>query len=106
MTTSTAHASDIKESLAQGLRDMVDQADSLLKSAARSGDERVEVLRDRLVGQVRQMRSQLDEFEDRAAFRARRAARSADRAVTSHPYSAIGIAAAAGVLIGLLWAHR
>jgi ElaB/YqjD/DUF883 family membrane-anchored ribosome-binding protein len=106
MTTPAAHASDIKASLGQGLRDRVDQAERLLKSVARTGDKRVDALRDRLVGQARQIRSQLDELEDRAAFRARRAVHRADRAVTSHPYSAIGIAVAIGVLAGILAARR
>jgi len=52
------------------------------------------------------MRSQLDELEDSAIHKARHAARATDRTVHSHPYGAMGIAAAAGLLIGFLAATR
>lgn len=106
MTTTIPLGANGREALANNLRHLVDEADQFLKSAARSGDETFDGVRQQFAEQVRQMRSQLDELEDDAMHKARHAARQADRAVHSHPYGAIGIAAAAGLLIGFLAARR
>ena len=93
-------------SLASSVRHMVDEADQFLQAAAQSGNAKFDAMRDSFVTQVRQLRAQLDELEDGALHKVRHAARNADRAVQSHPYGAMGIAAAAGLLIGLLAGRR
>ena len=102
----TTPSTNGKEGLAHSLRHMVDEADQFLKAAAQTGDEKFDAVRDKFVEQVRQMRAQLDELEDSAIHKARHAARVADRTVHSHPYGAMGIAAAVGLLIGFLAARR
>ena len=106
MNTTTTPSPNGKEGLAHTLRHMVDEADEFLKSAAQSGDEKFDSVRDKFFEQVQQMRAQLDELEDSAIHKARQAARVTDQAVHSHPYSAIGVAAAVGLLIGFLVARR
>lgn len=88
------------------LRHMVDEIDTFLRSAADSGDERFNAVRDKLEAQVRAMRSQIDELNEAAVARMKRAAQQADQTVHAHPYGAMGVAAAAGLLIGLLAARR
>ena len=88
------------------LRHMVDQIDTFLKSAADGGDQRFNAMRDRLADQVREMRLQIDELNEATVARVKRAARQADETVHAHPYGAMGVAAAAGVLIGFLAARR
>lgn len=88
------------------LRHMVDEIDTYLRSAADSGDQKFNVVRDRLSQQVREMRAQLDQLNQATLERVKRAAQQADQTVQSHPYSAMGIAAAAGVLIGFLASRR
>jgi ElaB/YqjD/DUF883 family membrane-anchored ribosome-binding protein len=95
-----------KQGLASSLRRMIDEADGLLKSATRTGDEAFDTLHDQFTDQVKQMREQLDELEETAVYRARRAARAADRGVHEHPYGAMGAAAALGLLVGVLIARR
>lgn len=102
-TTTTVNG---KHGLAQSLRHMIDEADQLLKSAAATGDDKFNAVREQIVDQVRKMRDQLDELEETAVYRARRAARATDEAVHEHPYGAMGIAAAVGLLIGFLAATR
>lgn len=92
--------------LAHSLRHMVDEAERLLRTAADSGDQRFEAMRAKFGHQLERMRVQLDELEDTAVHKARQAARATDQAVHSHPYSAMGAAAAVGVLVGLLVARR
>jgi ElaB protein len=92
--------------LASSVRHMVDEADQFLQAAAQSGDAKFDAMRDSFVRQVRQLRAQLDELEDGAIHKVRHAARNADLAVQTHPYSAMGFAAAAGLAIGLLIGRR
>lgn len=92
--------------LGQNLRHMVDEIDTFLKSAAASGDRRFDEVREKLVGQVQEMRSQLDTLEAAALDRARRAAKLADEKVHAHPYGAMGLSAAVGLLLGFLAARR
>lgn len=94
------------ESLAHNLRHMVDEADHFLKSAARSGDEKFDAVRDKFVEQLKQMRTQIDDLEDSTVRKAREAARSADAAVHQHPYAAIGLAAVVGLVVGFLAQRR
>lgn len=105
-TTPTSATPDAKRGLTQGLRHMIDEADQFLKSAAQSGDQKFDAARDKFIEQVREMRVQLDDLEDSARHKARQAARAADQTVQAHPYGAMGIAAAAGLLIGFLAARR
>ncbi len=90
---------------AQRLRQVMDETDRFLRSAARSGDEKADALRAQLATHLREMREQLDEFDDTVRYRARRAVRAADHAVHAQPYGAIGVAAALGVLLGVLAAR-
>jgi ElaB/YqjD/DUF883 family membrane-anchored ribosome-binding protein len=94
------------DTLAGNLRHMVDEAERMLTSAAQSGDDKVDAVRQRLAEHVREMRVQLEELEEDAVHQARRAARRADHAVHEHPYGAMGVAAAVGLLVGFLAARR
>lgn len=102
----TAAIADAKQGLATNLRRMIDEADHLLASAGKTGDQAFDAARDQLSDHVRRMREQLDDLEVAALYRAKRAARAADYTVHEHPYGAMGVAAAAGLLIGFLAARR
>ena len=88
------------------LRHMVDEIDTYLRSAADNGDQRFNQVRERMAQQVREMRAQLDQLNQATLERVKRAAQQADQTVHSHPYSAMGVAAAAGLLIGFLASRR
>ena len=92
--------------VSHNLRHMVDEIDGFLKSAADSGDQHFNAVRDRLADQVREMRMQVDELNEATVARVKRVARQADETVQAHPYGAMGVAAAAGLLIGFLAARR
>ena len=94
------------DGLAHNLRRMVDETENFLQAAAQTGDEKFTSIRGQLGEQVRHMRWQLDALEDNAVHKARRAARLADQTIHGHPYGAIGIAAALGLLVGFLAARR
>lgn len=88
------------------LRHMVDEIDTYLRSAADSGDQKFNAVRDRLSVQVREMRAQLDQLNQATLERVKRAAQQADQTVHTHPYTAMGVAAAAGLLVGFLASRR
>jgi ElaB/YqjD/DUF883 family membrane-anchored ribosome-binding protein len=103
--SATATATDTKADTPT-LRHLLDEADEFLKQARDSGDERIDALRRRFADQVRELHSQIEQLEDDARYKARAAARRADRAVHEHPYGAIGAAAAVGLVIGFLAGRR
>jgi len=105
-TTAPITEGNTQDRLARNLRHIVEDADHLLKTAVKSGDAQFDALRERFEGQLRRMRLQLDELEDSAMHKARQAARATDEAAHSHPYAAIGLGAAAGLLIGWLLTRR
>jgi len=94
--------------LAQSLRQMVDGADQLLRNAGRNSGDQFSAARDRFESQVRNARRELDQLQDTALYRARRAARATDRMVRDHPYATASvIAAGIGLAVGLmLWRNR
>ena len=92
--------------VSHNLRHMVDEIDVFLKSAADSGDQRFNAVRDRLAEQVREMRMQIDELNEATLARVKRVARQADQTVQAHPYGAMSVAAVAGLVIGFLAARR
>jgi ElaB/YqjD/DUF883 family membrane-anchored ribosome-binding protein len=92
--------------LAQNLAQLVDDAETLLKSAEHSGGERVAAARDRIESGLRHVRSELGALEELAEYKVRRAARSADIAAHDHPYVTAGLAAGVGLLVGMLISRR
>jgi ElaB/YqjD/DUF883 family membrane-anchored ribosome-binding protein len=99
-------ATEGQQGLANSLRRMIDETDQLLRSAAASGDQKFQVVRDKILEQARQMRVQLADLEDVGLQKARDVARATDDTVHAHPYGAMAAAAAVGVLIGFLAARR
>jgi uncharacterized protein (TIGR03382 family) len=88
------------------LRALAEDAEALLKATARAGDEKYDATRERLRDELHHLRVRLGELESSAAARVKSAARHTDEAVHAHPYSAMGAAALAGLLLGFLMARR
>jgi ElaB/YqjD/DUF883 family membrane-anchored ribosome-binding protein len=101
-----ADTSAKNEHASASLRALIDEAQQVLKTTARAGDERLETVRHRLQDEVHHLRAQIDELEAQAATRIRHAAKSTDHAVHDHPYAAMGLAAVAGVLLGVVLGRR
>ena len=95
-----------RDRLAQSLQQMVDEAEQLLKNAQRTGSEQFDAARDKFEATLRSAKEDLTSLEEAAIYNAKRAARTADHAVHEHPYTAMGITAGIGVLIGMLIARR
>jgi ElaB/YqjD/DUF883 family membrane-anchored ribosome-binding protein len=103
-TTPTSSASD--DRMAHHLRTLADEAEALLQATARAGDAKVAETRERLRGELTHLRQRLTDLEARAGMQLKSAAHRTDEAVHAHPYTAIGVAAAIGLLAGLLIGRR
>jgi len=96
---------DSKE-LADALRNVIENAEALLRSTADTTGEKVAAARSQTERSLHTARKRLRHVERRVTRSARKAARQGERYVDANPWSAIGIAAGAGVVTGLLLSHR
>src|SRR6478672_1095288 len=90
-----------RETLLDDFSTMLSDAEDLLKRAGNETGERAKDLRAQLAAKLR-----LQELEGEATDRARAAARVTDDYVHDNPWSAIGAAAVAGFLVGMLLNRR
>lgn len=90
------------ERLIEDLRQVVRDAEELLKATAGQAGERIAEVRARAQESLLTAKARLAEFGDVAAERAHEAADCTDAYVRANPWTAVGIGAVAGVLIGVL----
>ncbi len=94
------------QKLVTDLRVLMDDADELVKAtAAQTGDKIAEV-RGRLQQAAFDIRPRLARIEGLLEEKAMSAAQSADQCVRDSPWTAVGVAAFAGFLIGILAGRR
>ncbi len=105
-TTTQSATNPVDDRMGQHLRALADEAEALLKDTARAGDEKVAAARERLRGELVHLRERLTDLERRAGTQIKHAAERTDQAVHAHPYTAMGAAAAIGLLAGLLIGRR
>jgi len=90
------------ERLAQDMRVVIDDAEEILKSKAGELSEKARTARAELQDVLKNAKETCLGLEQRVKTKAK----EADRTVRTHPYQAIGIAAAVGVLAGVLLARK
>jgi ElaB/YqjD/DUF883 family membrane-anchored ribosome-binding protein len=95
-----------RESLLDDFSTMLTEAEDLLKRAGNETCERAKDLRAQVEAKLLSAKLQLQELEGEAMDRAKAAARVTDDYVHDNPWGAIGVAAAAGFLIGLMINRR
>lgn len=92
--------------LMNDLRSVVADAEALMSATAHDASERARDARSRASESVEQARQRLDELESEFKLRAKAAADDANAYVRDNPWRAIGIAAAVGVVVGMLLGRR
>lgn len=90
------------DKLMEDLRLVVSDAEELLKATAGQAGEKVGNARVRAEDSIRAAKASLEEAGQLAAEHTREAARAADDYVRENPWTAVGIAAGVGILIGVL----
>lgn len=105
----SADKSDIhaaREELASSLRRVMADAEELLGATSEEAGDAVGKLRSRLRDNLDEARHKLRETESALRHNAHEVAATADEYVRENPWSALGIAAAAGVVLGVLLGRR
>ena len=91
-----------KEKLMQDLRLVVSDAEELLRATASQAGEKVSAARERIQENLAVAKEHLAVAQQHVAAKARQAARVTDEYVHENPWRAVGIAAGAGLIVGML----
>ncbi len=92
--------------LIDDLRVVVADAEALLAATANAAGEPARALRGQASAAVERARARLGELESEFRTRAQAAADDAGQLVREKPWQSLGVAAAVGVVIGLLLGRR
>ena len=84
--------------LVQDLKNVVRDAEDLVKATAGEVTDKAKEARDRLVAALESTRATCVRLEEKAVT----SAKAADRVVRDYPYHSLGVAFGVGLLIGLL----
>jgi ElaB/YqjD/DUF883 family membrane-anchored ribosome-binding protein len=90
------------DKLLEDLQAVVTDAEELLKATAGQAGEKVQEVRARAEESLSAARDRLGEMQGNAVQQARELVSSGEEYVRRNPWQAVGIAAGAGLLVGLL----
>jgi ElaB/YqjD/DUF883 family membrane-anchored ribosome-binding protein len=88
------------------MKAVIADAEELLNATTGATGERINAARARVEQTLREARGKLAGLDDAVIGQVKEAARAADDYVHEHPWGAVGIAAVAGLLLGVLIARR
>lgn len=95
-----------KDKLYRDIRAVVDDTEELLSATASQAGEKVQEVRARAKESLATARARLASIEKSTVHRARAAVDGSNEYVHENPWTAIGVAASAGFLIGFLLSRR
>ena len=90
----------------RGVQNVVSEAQELLKTVKDEGASQVDAVKAKLAGQYDVARQKFGEIQTQVQEGAKVAMTTTDQYVRSNPWRAVGIAAAAGAIIGFLASRR
>ena len=99
-------AENPREKLIDDFAAVLAEAEEMLKRAAGETGDKARDLRSQVETKLLRAKLSLQELEGQAVDRAKAAARATDDYVHDNPWQAVGIAAAIGVVVGLLMNRR
>jgi ElaB/YqjD/DUF883 family membrane-anchored ribosome-binding protein len=95
-----------RERLVDDFATVLTDAEALLKASATETGEKARDLRTQVEAKLLSAKLRLQELQGQSVDKAKAAARATDDYVHDHPWQAIGVAAAVGVVVGLLLNRR
>ena len=98
--------SGAREPLADDMKAIIADAEELLRATASATGDRILAARARAEERLKAARERLANLDDVALAQVKEVAKSADDYVREHPWGAVGIAAVAGLLLGVLISRR
>ena len=106
-TATEAEAEQVaKKKLMEDLKAVVAGAEELLKATADQTGERIAAARSKTEESLKAAKARLDEQEAAVMARTKAAAEATEEYVRANPWKALGIAAAVGLIFGILAARR
>lgn len=96
------HTAESSAALAAELRNVVEQAEELLRAIGQDSGEAVSALRERVHEAVDTARTRLSDLEEQATGAAQSATASAETLIRENPWTTVGIAVGVGLLLGAL----
>lgn len=97
---------NMQEQLVSDIKSVISEAEELLGATADQAGEKMADLRVRIQARLRDAKSRLADAEEVLLAKTKAAARATDDYVHESPWTAVGIAAGAGLLVGLLIGRR
>lgn len=94
------------QQLTADLKAVVNDAEALLKATAGDASSKLNGVRDRLEESVKATRARIAEMEDAVVAQTKAAAQATNQYVHENPWPSIGVAAAAGLMLGVLLGRR
>ena len=94
------------DKLIKDLKAVVGDAEDLLKATASQSGEHIARIRARAEESLRTARERMKHITDAAEVQASAAAREVNRQVHDNPWTAIGVAAAVGLVVGLVLGRK
>lgn len=106
MPTADQTSVDSQQQLVADIKAVISDAEEVLSATADQAGEKVANLRARLQTRLLDAKERLSEAEELLVAKTKAAAQAADAYVHESPWTAIGIAAGVGLLVGLVVARR
>ena len=107
MQMNSQAANDVsKEKLVADLKVVVADAEELLRATASQAGEKVSAARERIQASLATAKVKLGEAERALVEKTKLAAKATDDYVRDNPWQAVGIAAMAGLVLGILISRR
>ena len=106
MNSQTASKDVSKDKLVADLKVVVADAEELLRATASQAGEKVAAARERIQASLAAAKVKLTEAEKVLLEKSKEAAKAADEYVRENPWQAVGVAAAAGLVLGVLISRR
>ncbi len=97
---------DPRDQVVTDLRAVIADSEALLSATAGEAGERIQSARARAEESLRAAKARLAGLDDAMIDRAKAAAKAADEFAHEHPWGAIGIAAVAGLIVGVMISRR
>ncbi len=95
-----------QEQLVSDIKSVISEAEEMLGATADQAGEKIANLRARIQERLRDAKARLADAEEVLVAKTKAAARATDDYVHESPWTAVGIAAGVGLLVGLLIGRR
>ena len=95
-----------KEALLKEVRSVLGEVESLYEAGVERGEEEARELTAKLKQRLSDAQAKFQDFEERAVEQVKNSAKAADEYINDKPYYAMGFAALAGLVVGVLLNRR